>query len=135
MPPIIITGSAGFIGFHLAKKLLEYGFEVVGIDNLNDYYDINLKKNRLNNLQEYKNFIFNLQDLIDLNGVNKFSPNVTISTLPVLSPLPNNVPSTLSAPAICASSAAATPVPRSLCGWTDRITFSRFLKFVCIHSI
>ena len=38
MPPIIITGSAGFIGFHLAKKLLENGFEVVGVDNLNDYF-------------------------------------------------------------------------------------------------
>lgn len=40
---ILITGTAGFIGFHLAKKLLERGDEVVGLDNINDYYDVNLK--------------------------------------------------------------------------------------------
>ncbi len=47
---ILITGTAGFIGFHLAKKLLELGHEVVGLDNINDYYDINLKYARLNEL-------------------------------------------------------------------------------------
>ena len=41
---ILITGVAGFIGFHLAKKLIEQGYEVVGIDNINDYYDEDLKK-------------------------------------------------------------------------------------------
>ena len=46
----LITGSAGFIGFHLAKRLLENGETVVGIDNLNDYYDIKLKYNRLQEL-------------------------------------------------------------------------------------
>ena len=44
---ILITGTAGFIGFHLAKRLLERGDEVVGIDNINDYYDVNLKYARL----------------------------------------------------------------------------------------
>ena len=44
---ILVTGSAGFIGFHLSKRLIEDGFEVFGIDNLNDYYDVDLKKNRL----------------------------------------------------------------------------------------
>jgi len=44
----LITGAAGFIGFHLSKRLLEHGNSVVGIDNLNDYYDVNLKKFRLN---------------------------------------------------------------------------------------
>jgi len=44
---VLVTGSAGFIGFHLTKALLGLGFKVVGIDNLNDYYDPNLKKNRL----------------------------------------------------------------------------------------
>ena len=43
----LITGTAGFIGFHLAKRLLERGDEVVGIDNINDYYDVNLKYARL----------------------------------------------------------------------------------------
>lgn len=44
---ILVTGTAGFIGFHLAKKLLERGDEVVGLDNINDYYDVNLKYARL----------------------------------------------------------------------------------------
>jgi UDP-glucuronate 4-epimerase len=47
---ILVTGTAGFIGFHLAKKLLEHGDEVVGLDNINDYYDVNLKYARLNEL-------------------------------------------------------------------------------------
>jgi len=47
---ILVTGTAGFIGFHLAKKLLERGDEVIGLDNINDYYDINLKYARLNEL-------------------------------------------------------------------------------------
>lgn len=47
---ILITGTAGFIGFHLAKKLLQRGDEVVGLDNINDYYDVNLKYARLNEL-------------------------------------------------------------------------------------
>ena len=47
---ILVTGTAGFIGFHLAKKLLSRGDEVVGLDNINDYYDVNLKYARLNEL-------------------------------------------------------------------------------------
>jgi len=47
---ILVTGTAGFIGFHLAKKLLERGDMVVGLDNINDYYDVNLKYSRLKEL-------------------------------------------------------------------------------------
>ena len=47
---ILVTGAAGFIGFHLSKRLLDQGHQVVGIDNINDYYDINLKYARLNEL-------------------------------------------------------------------------------------
>ncbi|MBS4033313.1 MAG: NAD-dependent epimerase [Ignavibacterium sp.] len=54
----LITGAAGFIGFHLCKKLLESGLAVAGLDNLNDYYDVNLKKARLKQLQEMGNFRF-----------------------------------------------------------------------------
>ena len=59
MKKILVTGSAGFIGFHLAKGLLESGFDVVGVDNLNDYYDPQLKLDRLENLNAFvseKNF-------------------------------------------------------------------------------
>ena len=52
----IITGSAGFIGFHLSKKLLLEGYEVIGIDNLNNYYDQNLKKDRNKILKKYENY-------------------------------------------------------------------------------
>ena len=47
----LVTGAAGFIGFHTIKRLLEAGHAVVGIDNLNDYYDVNLKQTRVNLLQ------------------------------------------------------------------------------------
>ena len=56
---IVITGCAGFIGFHLAKKLLENKkYKIFGLDNLNNYYSVNLKKNRLNILKHNKNFCF-----------------------------------------------------------------------------
>jgi len=59
---ILITGAAGFIGFHLCRKLLEEGYEVVGIDNINDYYDVNLKYGRLKELgiskDQAKNYHF-----------------------------------------------------------------------------
>ncbi|MCD4730847.1 MAG: GDP-mannose 4,6-dehydratase, partial [Bacteroidales bacterium] len=47
---ILVTGTAGFIGFHLTKRLLEEGYEVTGLDNINDYYDVNLKYGRLREL-------------------------------------------------------------------------------------
>ena len=55
---ILITGSAGFIGFHVAEKLLKKGVKVYGIDSINNYYDVSLKKSRLNILKKYKNFTF-----------------------------------------------------------------------------
>lgn len=72
----LITGAAGFIGFHLSSRLLEQGKSVVGIDNLNDYYDVNLKKTRLRKLEENPGFSFFKLDLVDRKGIEKlFSEN------------------------------------------------------------
>ena len=57
---ILVTGAAGFIGFHLCKKLLEKKFKVIGLDNLNSYYDQDLKKSRIKELNDFssKNGLF-----------------------------------------------------------------------------
>lgn len=55
---ILVTGNAGFIGFHLSKKLLEKGYKIIGLDNVNDYYDVGIKKDRLKILKNSKNFTF-----------------------------------------------------------------------------
>jgi UDP-glucuronate 4-epimerase len=62
---ILVTGAAGFIGFHLCKRLLDQGAEVVGIDNINDYYDVNLKHARLRQLEGRSNFTFEKSDISD----------------------------------------------------------------------
>ncbi len=67
---ILITGSAGFIGFHLARKLISEGWQVIGIDNLNDYYDPKLKEDRLAILQKHKDFVFKKVDLKDKTAVD-----------------------------------------------------------------
>jgi UDP-glucuronate 4-epimerase len=63
--PILVTGAAGFIGYHVARQLLDRGKLVVGIDNFDDYYDPKLKKDRLNGLLAVKNFCFETIDLAD----------------------------------------------------------------------
>ena len=62
---ILITGSCGFIGFHLAYNLLGKNVKIVGIDNLNSYYSVKLKKERLKKLRKFKNFQFYKFDLSD----------------------------------------------------------------------
>ena len=66
---VLITGSAGFIGFHLSQKLCKDNWNVVGVDNLNDYYDVNLKQARLNILLKYNNFTFIKIDIADKDYV------------------------------------------------------------------
>ena len=61
----LVTGVAGFIGFHLTKMLLEKGETVIGIDNMNDYYDVRLKYERLNKISEYTDFQFIRMDIAD----------------------------------------------------------------------
>lgn len=66
---ILVTGAAGFIGFHVAKALLQRGERVVGVDNLNDYYDVHLKEARLAQLHALPGFSFAKLDLADRDGV------------------------------------------------------------------
>jgi len=66
---VLVTGVAGFIGFHLARRLLLDGIEVYGIDNLNSYYDVKLKKDRLSKLLEIKGFSFELIDLTNRDEI------------------------------------------------------------------
>jgi UDP-glucuronate 4-epimerase len=68
-PPILVTGAAGFIGFHVARRLLEVGCDVVGIDNLNAYYDPKLKEARLAELTRHHKFQFYKLDLADRDGI------------------------------------------------------------------
>ena len=67
----LITGSAGFIGFHLSKKLLSEGFNVLGVDNLNNYYDQKIKKDRNKILKKYKNYKFNKIDIKDYKKLDR----------------------------------------------------------------
>jgi UDP-glucuronate 4-epimerase len=79
---VLVTGAAGFIGFHLTKRLLDEGCQVLGIDNLNEYYDLNLKKARLGQLPETSRFIFEQLDLAgeSLRGcISDFDPEVVVN--------------------------------------------------------
>ena len=80
---ILVTGCAGFIGMHLCEKLFELGYYVIGIDNLNDYYDVNLKKKRLSILQNKSSFTFiktNISNMNALENVFKmYRPNKVVN--------------------------------------------------------
>ncbi|PFG04483.1 GDP-mannose 4,6-dehydratase [Bacillus sp. es.034] len=79
----LITGVAGFIGYYLSKKLLEQGCQVIGIDNVNDYYDVNLKYTRLANLEPHDKFSFIKGDISDKDIVmrtfEEYKPNVVVN--------------------------------------------------------
>ncbi len=70
MTPVLVTGAAGFIGFHLAERLLRAGRPVVGLDNMSAYYDVELKRGRLKALQEHPGFTFAEVDLADSDALN-----------------------------------------------------------------
>ncbi|HEX6727747.1 MAG TPA: GDP-mannose 4,6-dehydratase, partial [Nitrospira sp.] len=67
--PILVTGAAGFIGFHVAMRLLDRGDHVIGLDNINDYYDVRLKQARLAQLTPRERFSFVKLDLSNRQGV------------------------------------------------------------------
>ncbi|HCK03305.1 MAG TPA: hypothetical protein DHV86_00870, partial [Methylophilaceae bacterium] len=81
MKSILVTGSAGFIGFHLSKSLLEKGFKVAGIDNFNDYYDVSLKESRNEILLKFDSYSFAKIDLSDLAGLKKYAEEHEINTI------------------------------------------------------
>ena len=95
---ILVTGAAGFIGYHLCKSLLEDDYEVLGIDNLNDYYDPNLKLARLDQLKPYENFTFEKVDIADRDSLTQsfrsFNPQkvVNLAAQPVRLQLVNTDP-------------------------------------------
>ncbi|UDG80034.1 NAD-dependent epimerase [Candidatus Steffania adelgidicola] len=68
----LVTGAAGFIGYHVSRRLLADGHQVMGIDNLSDYYDVSLKKDRLKGLLDYETFSFHKLDLADHQGISSF---------------------------------------------------------------
>ncbi len=78
---ILVTGAAGFIGFHLCKKLLDMGDMVIGVDNMNNYYDPNLKKARLNILKKYSKFIFFKEDIHNFDGLKKIFQEYKIEVI------------------------------------------------------
>ena len=83
MEKILVTGSSGFIGMHLCMDLLNDGYIVKGIDNMNDYYDVSLKEARLSLLSDYDNFTFNKIDISNLQDVervfNQFNPEKVVN--------------------------------------------------------
>jgi UDP-glucuronate 4-epimerase len=79
----LVTGAAGFIGYFLSKRLLEQGCKVIGIDNINNYYDVNLKCKRLENLRPFDNFTFIKGDISDkdmiMSTFDEYNPNVVVN--------------------------------------------------------
>ena len=82
MPKILVTGAAGFIGFHLSQRLLHLGHEILGVDNINNYYDVALKQSRLDQLVNFSNFEFQKIELGDktltLAIFDQFKPEIVI---------------------------------------------------------
>ena len=80
---ILVTGAAGFIGYHLCCSFLDDGYEVLGIDNLNEYYDPSLKMARINKLDSYKNFIFKKTNIANKESITQifksFKPNKVVN--------------------------------------------------------
>ena len=81
MKKILITGCAGFVGFNLSIFLLKKGFNIIGIDSLNNYYSVKLKRDRLNNLKKFKNFKFIKSNLLNIKLISKIIQKNKISNV------------------------------------------------------
>ena len=85
---VLVTGAAGFIGFHLSSRLCSLGYSVTGIDNLNDYYEVGLKHSRLNILKGLPDFSFHEIDLTDKKAIDNLFGENNVDELPAnLKPL------------------------------------------------
>src|SRR5262245_54836379 len=71
MANILVTGAAGFIGYHVCEQLLARGDSVIGLDNLNDYYDVRLKHDRLAQLESHARFTFHKLDIADGDAIDR----------------------------------------------------------------
>ena len=78
---VMVTGAAGFIGYHLSQKLIENGKQVIGVDNLNDYYDVQLKRDRLRRLETSPGFNFIKTDISAKNDLEKIFQNHSIDVV------------------------------------------------------
>ena len=80
---VLVTGAAGFIGYHLCKSLLKDDYKILGIDNLNNYYDLRLKQARLDQLKQYKNFTFQKVDISNRENLTQsflsFNPQKVVN--------------------------------------------------------
>tara|TARA_B100000575_G_scaffold285397_1_gene280618 strand:- start:501 stop:1460 length:960 start_codon:yes stop_codon:yes gene_type:complete len=80
---IVVTGCAGFIGYHLCNSLLSDGYEILGIDTINDYYDVSLKFDRLGILNKFNNFYFEKKNIADKDSISKlfssFKPKIVVN--------------------------------------------------------
>ena len=73
MKRVVVSGAAGFIGAAVSKRLLDQGWDVVGVDNLNSYYSVELKSHRLTELQSISNFRFHQIDISDIGALNQLA--------------------------------------------------------------
>ena len=78
MEKILVTGCAGFIGSHVSEFLLKNNKFIIGLDNLNNYYDVNIKKQNVEILSEHENFIFLQEDICDTDVISKYKPDKII---------------------------------------------------------
>ena len=135
---ILVTGVAGFIGMHVAKRLLERGDEVVGVDNLNDYYDVKLKQDRLEQLKPFGKFRFIKLDIAEREtiadlfvqekfervinlaaqpGVRYSLKNPHATSVPILSALPifSKAAGITTCSILCMPAARACTAPTAAC--------------------